>query len=126
MTISNYSFLYGYKLFSAFLKKKNLKLVFIKKINKNFVDESDNSREKSAPYNTNTKIEGNVSSMNTLDDQNKSSTDYNNDEFRSYRRNSIFSKVLSYHYTTEGYSVNDIGIQIYDEDNEDKDNSISI
>ncbi|ORX82994.1 periplasmic binding protein-like II [Anaeromyces robustus] len=38
ISISNYGFLYGFRLFCGFLNKKNLKMAFIQNVNKNFIN----------------------------------------------------------------------------------------
>ncbi|ORX42201.1 periplasmic binding protein-like II [Piromyces finnis] len=100
-SISNYIFLFGNKLFFAFMKKKNVKIAFINKINNHFInndeEEEEESSTKNYPVNTiSTNKDNNNNSnydSNTFDEQNTSPV------------TSLISKLVNYHFATETSSV---------------------
>ncbi|OUM69934.1 hypothetical protein PIROE2DRAFT_2134, partial [Piromyces sp. E2] len=108
MAISNYIFLYGYRLLFAFADKQNLKLVFINTINKNFVNNEStmDTKSKSNEYNNSkscTYNKSNIKKSHNMNDSNETSNnEYTNDENNSSnRRTSIFTKIINYHYTLD-------------------------
>jgi len=110
-SLSSYIFLYGYKLFFAVLNKKNVKLLYINNINENFIHEGEYSKSKSKfkeqeesnivatrqydTGDTNSNADSNYSNANSSTSKKRFST----------RANSIFSKILNIHYSTEGIVI---------------------
>lgn len=93
MGISNYFFLYGYKLIFSFYHKKNMKSMMINNVNKYFIENkstTDNLETKSYSYET-TSID-NKTNLNTSNDNIKKN------EFKSSHK-IIYSKLLNYHYS---------------------------
>ena len=106
-SLSIYIFIYGYKLFFAILNKKNVKLLYINNINENFINESKCSKNKSKSEvfeesNIVATRQYDTNDTNSNVDSNYSSTNKFN---FSARANSIFSKILDIHYSTEGVVI---------------------
>jgi len=117
-SLSNYIFLYGYKLLLAFMKKQNIKLKFISNINKNFIE--DNSCYKTQKEEE-SQVVKTVTIIATATD-NDVAESCNNTEFHNenvIQKPSFFTKILNYHYSTE---INSDDIQYSDEN---ANNSIS-
>jgi len=113
MAVSNYLLLYGFRLILAFLKKQNLRLLFITNINQNFVnDESSQDISKSNQFTnkssnctkgTSYKIDIKNSNSCDMEESNVTSNNENSsDEIHSTtRRTSIFAKIINYHYSSD-------------------------
>ena len=119
ISLSNYLFLYGFKLIIAFMNKKNVKLDFINRINDNFINNEDTSISKSTVENeksnyyskcittcdNNTNIEGNGTNIK--------SNILNKGITSEVSHRSVLDKIMDYHYTTS-----------IDENNEDIQESV--
>jgi len=101
ISLSNYLFLYGFKLIIAFMNKKNVKLDFINKINDNFINNEDTNISKTvddAKSNYCTTY-----TTTTCDNNNNiesNGTNINNGVTSETSHKSVFSKIMDYHYMT--------------------------
>ena len=101
MSISSYIILYGYKLYSAFMKKQNVKLKFINSINKNFIDKSECFNK--------SQLEEYITKTTTVVEDNNTDTEIENNEQINVEQlvennPSFFTKMLHYHYSRESYN----------------------
>ncbi|ORX44204.1 periplasmic binding protein-like II [Piromyces finnis] len=97
IALSNYSFLYGFKLIRAAFKKKNVKLMFINNINKEFVDDEEIKKEFTIET-TNPSIIG--------------TRDIDSDEQRTIsHKSSVITRIINYHYTIDTNSNDDALIE---------------
>jgi len=102
MSISSYIILYGYKLYSAFMKKQNVKLKFINSINKNFIDNSDCFNK--SPQ------EDYITKTATIVEDNNTETEIENNEQINIEQlvennpSSFFTKMLNYHYSRKSFN----------------------
>jgi len=95
ISISNYVFLYGFRLIFAFLNKKNLKQLFINNINKKFINNessTNNSILKTAEI--------------CVTNQSSYSEESSNDTSKAPFKTSIFTKIINYHNSTSAYYDN--------------------
>lgn len=79
ISLSNYSLIFGYRLIWAFFKKQDIKLLFIKDVGKNFINETDN-------YENNTKIKTT---------QFENSSYYNNTINQGSKPNNVMSNFIT-------------------------------
>lgn len=94
ISISNYMFLYGYRVIFGILHKKNLNLLFINNINKKFINNDTSINESNnvtTTYNNSTDI----------DEKNENYT-----KSIISNKSSLMSKIMNYHYLTEGNDEN--------------------
>jgi len=104
MSISNYFFLYGYRLFFAFLNKKNVKSVLINNINKNFIEKDDDYSKSihKTDYDSSSnshEVDNDVTYQSY--NKNENSTKSNFGEYSSIHGKSLLAKIIDYHYITE-------------------------
>jgi len=112
MSLSNYFFMYGYRLLFSFLNKQNIKLNFINSINKNFIENTDTSNNESrvehSYYITTQTNEGCIKTdlqARMVDESNTNNTtsinnkDGNNNMHGT--KSSLFIKMMSYHNQTD-------------------------
>ncbi|ORX76240.1 hypothetical protein BCR32DRAFT_304052 [Anaeromyces robustus] len=100
-SISNYVLLYGLKLIVGILNKKDVKMTYIKSINKMFINnETTNTVIKSNQFNESSCISS-INTSNSNDYYNNTQiTSKNSDRKSTNKRTSIISKMIDYHYTT--------------------------
>ena len=93
ISISNYIFLFGFRLILAFIRKKNLKLQFINNINEKFIN-NDTKIQATKSFDVDNTTFNNRSNINDEyeDSENTTPTMMNKTNF--------FSRMVDYHYTT--------------------------
>eukprot|EP00833_Pecoramyces_ruminatium_P000409 jgi/Orpsp1_1/1174441/evm.model.c7180000050111.1 len=103
ISLSNYILLYGFRLLLAFLNKQNVRLMFIYNINKEFINNTEYSGSVSKSNRMNTITSTDEDNTNGRSGSSKSNNNSNNhrNEDTSYYRESVISKIINYHYTTE-------------------------
>jgi len=96
ISLSSYLFLYGYKLCLAFLRKKNIKLLYINSINKSFINDSDYSKSKSETRKENVGFESEY--CNSYIDANNDNINTNTEN--KDNKDTLFSRLIDIHYST--------------------------
>jgi len=103
INLLSYTCLYGFKLFLALLGKKDLKKIFINRINEDFINSSDLKPSKAVEesctnYRTERTVEGSAVS-DTISFNNNDNNDYN-DNNNNQQKQTFYSKIISYHYSS--------------------------
>jgi len=108
ISITNYIFLYGIRVFLGIIRKQNVKLQFINRINENFINNATQFQTKS--YNKDaTSFNNNVSIIkNNIMDE---SEDNGNVETSTTKSNFI-SRMIDYHYSTSIFSSNSGSVRV--------------
>jgi len=94
ISIANYIFLFGIRVFLGFIKKQNVKLQFINNINNKFIN---NETQVNSNVYSNYDNNNNTCKSNTIDDN-----DIGNTETLSVNKSSNFiTRIIDYHYSKE-------------------------
>jgi len=103
ISITNYIFLYGIRVFLGFIRKQNVKLQFINRINEKFVNNETQFQSKSYKKD-NTSFNNNCSVIkNNIMDE---SVDNGNFETSTTIKSNFISRMIDYHYSTSIFSSN--------------------
>lgn len=117
IAISNYVFIYGYRLVLALFRKQDVKLQFINNINNNFINSMSVNNAKASQFATDNYDVSCAVGNNSNQETNESTL---------VTKSSIFSKIIGYHYTTETYYSQTIKSSVEEESiNTYKSNQIS-
>jgi len=98
--ISSYTCLYGFKLLLALIGKKDLKISFINKINENFINSTDLKTKKTvnesfANYKIEKSVEESDANITVIN-----GTEFNDDSNNNPQKKSLYSKIITYHYSS--------------------------
>lgn len=96
ISIFSYTCSYGFKLFLAFIGKKDLKIAFINKINKNFISGEDLEPSKTVEETCCT----NYKTENPYDDHDAINSTEESQRTSENQHSKLYSKILSYHYSS--------------------------
>ncbi|ORX64397.1 periplasmic binding protein-like II [Anaeromyces robustus] len=96
ISISNYGFLYGFRLFCGFLNKKNLKMAFIQNVNKNFINNEIDQVTTETNIGELTSIT--ATNNNISNNNNNNIINNNHESYKTVTNGSILLKMVNYHY----------------------------
>ncbi|ORX83748.1 hypothetical protein BCR32DRAFT_307857 [Anaeromyces robustus] len=125
ISFSNYILLYGFRIMIAFLKKQNIKLDFINRVNDRFINsqstvESESSISQKNNISTINKTTTNAENVtilktNEMDNETISNNDHNSNDtsYKKTERSKIISRIMNYHYSTESSIYNPEDKRLY-------------
>lgn len=90
ISLTNYIFLYGFRIYLGFIKKQNIKEYFINNINEKFINETSLQIQKSSSNYSISKIK------NEDEDEDQNGTK----ESESVNKTKFITRMIDYHYTS--------------------------
>ena len=97
ISLSNYILFYGIRILLGFMRKQNIKLEFINKINDSFIN--NETQLKSETFNSNNN-NNSIYKSEVMND----SEDNENSESVTINRSSFIKRMINYHYLSKSYS----------------------
>jgi len=106
ISFSNYIFLYGFRIVLGFMRKQNIKLEFINRINENFIN--NETQLKSKTCNNNTNNDYSIYKTNVMDD----SENNGNETSTSVNKSNFIRRMINYHFSTESCNTSSMSTSI--------------
>ena len=101
ISLSNYLFFYGFRVILGYIRKQNVKLELINRINENFINNESKILTKS---NTNDIVDSTICKSNEISDEDDENGNPGN--VTIINKSNFIYRMISYHYSTESKVMN--------------------